>query len=167
MTRAFAAASIFLWIVLSFSQEVSAKDDVRSVAFFGFRLINTTLTPSTEDELQRLKLLDKIIDEKLVASGRYTTIPIPEDMRSEIAKGPDFGSCSCEADYAKRLDADLVGWGTVQKVSNLILNINVYIADVKSNNYVFVKSVDIRSNDDTSWTKGLRWMLRYYLDDVK
>ncbi|MCP4410012.1 MAG: DUF2380 domain-containing protein [Gammaproteobacteria bacterium] len=59
------------------------------------------------------------------------------------------------------------GWGTVQKVSNLILNINVYIADVETNQFIFIKSVDIRGNTDKSWTRGLNWLLRYYLKDVK
>jgi hypothetical protein len=41
--------------------------------------------------------------------------------------------------------ADLAAWGTVQKVSNLILNINVYMEDAHAKEMVFVKSVDIRA----------------------
>jgi len=51
--------------------------------------------------------------------------------------------------------ADWPAWGTVQKVSNLILNINVYMEDVATGNLEFVKSVDIRGNTDESWRHGL------------
>ena len=53
-------------------------------------------------------------------------------------------SCS----YSKRVGADFVAWIRVQKVSNLILNMNVYIADVKAGRTVLTKSVDLRGNTD-------------------
>jgi len=27
----------------------------------------------------------------------------------------------------------------------------------------YIKSVDIRGNNDRSWTKGLEWLLKYYM----
>jgi hypothetical protein len=54
-------------------------------------------------------------------------------------------------------------WGTVQKVSNLILNINVYMEDAHAKKMEFAKSVDIRGNTDESWQRGLDYMLRHYL----
>ena len=52
---------------------------------------------------------------------------------------------------ARRLDADLALVGWVQKVSNLILNVNVVIRDVSTREQVFASSVDIRGNTDESW----------------
>ena len=51
----------------------------------------------------------------------------------------------------------------MQKVSNLILNINLYMKDVKSGELTYVRSVDIRGNTDESWRHGLDYMLRHYL----
>jgi len=48
----------------------------------------------------------------------------------------------------------------VQKVSNLILNMNVYIADVKSGRTVLTKSVDLRGNTDESWSRSLRYLVK-------
>ena len=56
-------------------------------------------------------------------------------------------------------------WGTVQKVSNLILNINLYMEDERVGKLRFVKSVDIRGNTDELWRRGLDYMLRNYLFD--
>ena len=64
------------------------------------------------------------------------------------------------------MGADLAAWGTVQKVSNLILNINVYMEDVHAKEMVFVKTVDIRGNTDESWQRGLDYLLRHYLFNV-
>ena len=54
----------------------------------------------------------------------------------------------------------LHGWG--QKVSNLILNINVYMEDAESGKMKFARSVDI-GNTDESWRRGLDYLLRNYL----
>jgi hypothetical protein len=51
----------------------------------------------------------------------------------------------------------------VQKVSDLILNINVYMADVAAGKLAFVHSVDIRGNTDESWTRGVTYLVKNYL----
>ena len=61
------------------------------------------------------------------------------------------------------LGANWAAWGTVQKVSNLILNINVYMEDAESGKMKFARSVDIRGNTDESWRRGLDYLLRNYL----
>lgn len=137
------------------------------MAFFGFRLINTTIEPPSKAEFDRLDLLNGIMQEWLKKSGKYSVIQVPEAVIEDLKKGQDLGQCACETDYGKRVGADIMGWGTVEKISNLILNINVYVYDVKREIYPFVKSVDIRSNDDKSWTRGLKWLLRYYGDQIE
>jgi len=143
----------------------AADNDGRSrVAFFGFRLINTSLEPTTAAEDRRVHQLDELLRERLDASGRFKIVAIPPDIQKEAAAGPAIGNCNgCERDLATRIDAQWVAWGTVQKVSNLILNINLYMADVQTGRPTFVKSVDIRGNTDESWRHGLDYMLRHYL----
>jgi hypothetical protein len=134
------------------------------VAFFGFQLINTSLEPTTPIEDGRVKMLDNLFQEKLDHSGRFKIVPIPPDTQQRIAAGPEITGCNgCERDYAKSIGANWAAWGTVQKVSNLILNINVYMEDATSGKLEFVKSVDIRGNTDESWRHGLDYMLRHYL----
>ncbi|HEX7968354.1 MAG TPA: DUF3280 domain-containing protein [Stellaceae bacterium] len=143
---------------------VAADTEVPRVAFFGFALINTSLEPTTPDEERRLRMLDDLLREKLEASGRFKVVPIPPGLQKEIAQGPEIRNCNgCERDYAKRAGADWAAWGTVQKVSNLILNINLYMEDARSAQMQFAKSVDIRGNTDESWRHGLDYMLRHNL----
>jgi len=134
------------------------------VAFLGFSIINTSLEPTKPEEEARLRMLDDLLRERLVASGRFTIVEIPPELQQEIARGADIRDCNgCERDYAKRAVADWAAWGTVQKVSNLILNINLYMEDARTGKLEFVKSVDIRGNTDESWRHGLDYMLRNYL----
>ena len=134
------------------------------VALFGFQLINTSLEPTTENELHRIDMLDELFRQRLGNSGRFKIVPIPPDLQQRIAAGPEISGCNgCERDYAKSIGASWAVWGTVQKVSNLILNINVYMEDAASGKLEFVKSVDIRGNTDESWRHGLDYMLRHYL----
>src|SRR5258705_3354619 len=140
------------------SSGCAAADDTGGVrvAFFGFHLINTSLEPITSAEDRRIHELDDLFREKLSISGRFKLVAIPPDMQKEIAAGPEISSCNgCERDLAKRLGADRAAWGTVQKVSNLILNINVYMTDVSTGKSAFARSVDIRGNTDESWRRGL------------
>jgi Protein of unknown function (DUF2380) len=66
---------------------------------------------------------------KLTSSGRFQLIPVPPDLDDAIAAAPIANCNGCERDFALKAGADLAAWGTVQKVSNLILNINVYLED--------------------------------------
>jgi Protein of unknown function (DUF2380) len=68
-----------------------------------------------------------------------------------------------ERDLAEKTGAEWAAWGTVQKVSNLILNINLYMEDAQTGRIEFAHSVDIRGNTDESWLRGLNYMIRHYV----
>src|SRR6478609_4065105 len=109
---------------------VPATAALQRVAFFGFQLINTSVESTTPDEVRRIRMLDEAFTRALSSSGRFEVLAIPDDLRDRIAAGPGIANCNgCQRDYARKLDADLAAWGTVQKVSNLILNINLYVED--------------------------------------
>jgi uncharacterized protein YeeX (DUF496 family) len=61
---------------------------------------------------------------------------------------------------AKRLGAELAITGTVQKVSNLILNMNIYVRDVSSGATVTAMSADMRGNTEESWSRALDYLIR-------
>ena len=48
----------------------------------------------------------------------------------------------------------------MQKVSNLILNMNVYIEDVATKKMLLVSSVDLRGNTDESWSRSLVYLVK-------
>jgi len=68
----------------------------------------------------------------------------------------DMNACNgCERQVGRELGVERVGVCWVQKISNLILNINLRIEDVGTGRTLFQRSVDIRGNTDQSWRRGV------------
>jgi len=137
--------------------------DPASLAFLGvhFQNDNEGLEPTTDAERARLKRTGEEFTQALTESGRYRIVPTTDAMRAKIAAGQAVGECGgCEIDLGRQLGADIVAWIRVQKVSNLILNMNVYMADVKSGRMQLTKSVDLRGNTDDSWSRRLRYLVK-------
>jgi hypothetical protein len=135
------------------------------VAFLGLHLQNDNeaLEPTTDAERNRIAAIKRQFTSALTASGNYEVVALTPDIQSKLAHGQAVGHCGgCETDYGKALKADRVAWITVQKVSNLILNMNVYVVDPKTETYTFIKSVDIRGNTDESWSRSLKYLLNNY-----
>jgi hypothetical protein len=138
------------------------------VAFFGFDLINTSLEPPRDAERQRIAMVGEDLRRMLMDSGRYQFVPLSDELKQKIAHSAEITGCNgCQIDWARQAGADLAAWGTVQKVSNLILNLNVYIDDAKDGHQYFGRSVDIRGNTDESWQRGIRYLVRHYLLEEK
>src|ERR1700730_18865725 len=73
-----AAIGLLLWA--SYPNGAPAPEHaVPKLAFFGFQLINTSLEPTTNGELHRLDMLDKLFRERLDNSGRFKIVPVPPD----------------------------------------------------------------------------------------
>ncbi len=163
-----AALFIFGPLAIGARQAAAAAptEPAKTVALLNVKFLNDheDLEPTTGAERARLALIATLFKAKLEASGRYTFVSIPADKAGKIAAGPEIGACGgCEFGYGKELGADTVAWIVVQKVSDLILNINVYMANVAAGKLAFVHSVDIRGNTDESWTRGLTYLVKNYL----
>jgi Protein of unknown function (DUF2380) len=90
------------------------------------RVMNIMGCRPTNAERARLASIEELFKSKLEASGRYKFVQISADTKAKIAGDPEIGHCGgCEIGYGEQLGGDLVAWVVVQKVSNLILNINV------------------------------------------
>lgn len=126
------------------------------IAVFDFTLINTSPAESSAEELARLHRLSDQLRRSL--GDRFTVVDAaPSQARLD---GQSIRACNgCEVDISRQLGTQQLAYGWVQKVSNLILNINVVIEDVDTGKDLRAQSVDIRGNTDESWTRGLRYLL--------
>jgi hypothetical protein len=145
---------------------VPASAERLRIAVFDFTLVNTSLAAVTQQEMARLRKMDDDLKALLAASGQYEPVDI-SPLRERIASGPDIRDCNgCERELAVSLGASLAAYGWVQKVSNLILNINLVIEDAATGRRLKAGSVDIRGNTDESWSRGLRYMLSEHVLDA-
>ncbi len=142
-----------------------ARAEPLKVAVFDFELIDTSLQGELEgrsaEETNRLALIGRQLRDGIAAKDAYSVVALTAAARERVAGAGYLYSCNgCEAGIARDLGADLALTGTVQKVSNLILNINLYFRDAMTGKRVKVVSVDIRGNTDQSWTRGVSYILR-------
>jgi hypothetical protein len=144
----------------------AVAQDSSSVALLGihFQNDNEVYEPTSTAERERLVQLGVVFKKELEDSGRFDVKQLPDALASQISAGQTLGECGgCELDYGAKLGVDQVAWINVQKVSNLILNLNVYMADVQDGKMTFVRSVDIRGNTDESWRRSLIYLVKNYL----
>jgi hypothetical protein len=167
-TLILSAVSVLLTVCNGPATAETASTKPLRVAFFGFQLINTSLEPVHDAEKQRLAMAGELLRRMLTDSGQYQIVPLSDDLKQKITQSAEIADCNgCQIDWARQAGADLAVWGTVQKVSNLILNLNVYVDDTKDGRRYFAHSVDIRGNTDESWQRGIRYLVRHYLFDEK
>lgn len=142
---------------------LSAQARGLRVAIFDFELIDTSLEGATNgpraDETARLVRLGDQLRTLVTSTGKLEVIKIAP-VRAEANKASLQACGGCDADFAQRLGAELSITGSVQKVSNLILNINLYVRVVATRAPLVAMSVDIRGNTDESWSRGLEYLVR-------
>jgi hypothetical protein len=161
MQRAAAALAPLLISLLS-PIAVVAEGPPR-IAVFDFELINTSPAASTPEELDRTRRLGAQLRAALQESGKYQVVDIAP-VRAEVEQSGSILKCNgCELALARKLGVSEVAVGWVQKVSNLILNINLVIEDTDTGKAVKRGSVDIRGNTDETWSRGLKFLLEEHV----
>lgn len=158
--------------VLAWSASANAAAPIK-IAIFDLELIDSSIQGEiegqNEGDLARLAMIEADLKRQLEESGLYQVIDTKAAADAVEAAGYLHGCNGCEARIARELGAEqaLIGW--VQKVSNLILNLNVGIRDAASGNKMFAASVDIRGNTDESWRHGIRYLVkrRLFKDNSK
>jgi len=142
---------------------VHAPAHAQTVAVFDFELIDTSVEGEIRgvrsDEQARLGQLSLQLRERLKDSGRFSLVDIAP-VAAEARASNLQGCGACDTRLAGRVGAELSITGTVQKVSNLILNVNIYVRDASSAATVAAMSADMRGNTDESWSRALDWLIR-------
>lgn len=134
-----------------------------TLAVFDFEMIDSSLEGQMRgkraDEQERLMRTSDQVRKELDESGKFRIVDVaPVNAAAHQANLQACGGCDVK--LARELGADLEITGMVQKVSNLILNINVYLRDVHTGKLVAAASVDMRGNTDESWSRATRYLIR-------
>jgi hypothetical protein len=143
----------------------AAPGELRSLAVLDFELVddqNNPLTKAAQEVRLRnatAQLARELADQRLY---RVVDTAPAKDLMLRLGAQQEFlYRCDdCSAQVGRALGVDLVMATWVQKVSELILNLNVQVFDVKAQKIVFSKSVDMRGNEDVSWTRAVHFLVR-------
>lgn len=138
---------------------------LRSLAVVPPDFLDEQRNPATaEAQTRRLLEVHAGLQRELAARGLYRVVDFApaqallDKLRSQqeyMHRCPD-----CAVQLGRQLGTELVMVTWVQKVSELILNVNVEIYDVASERSLLSKSVDMRGNDDVSWQRSVRYLVR-------
>jgi hypothetical protein len=155
--------ALFVFTALTLAIATPVRADPPKLAVFDFELVDTSLQGEVNgpraDEHDRLMRVGDQLRKELAKSGRFRLLDI--STVNAAAHGSNLQACGgCDVKYAQQLGADLAMTGVVQKVSNLILNINIYLRDVHTGALVTSMSVDLRGNTDESWSRATSYLLR-------
>lgn len=147
------------------SAGLRAQPALEPAAVLGFELLDDQPDPARGPDMRRrLDAITAQLERGLVEQNLYRvvdTAPARELIEAARAGSAHVFDCNgCLAPIAQRLGTRLVIVGWVQRVSELILNINVAVKDGRSGAEVLTKSVDLRGNNDESFMRGMRFMLR-------
>lgn len=155
--------TLAILVALALLTSAPTRADPPKIAVFDFELVDTSLQGEVDgprsDEQGRLMRAGDQLRKALAESGRFVVLDIAPV--NAAAHGSNLQACGgCDVQYAQELGADLAITGVVQKVSNLILNMNIYLRDVHTGRLIIPISADLRGNTDESWSRAMSYLLR-------
>jgi len=155
--------ALLILVALMSNWTATHAADPPKLAVFDFEMIDTSLEGEKRgkrpDEQERLAHVGDQLRKELGESSKFRIVDIAPV--NAAAHQSNLQACGgCDAKLAQQLGADLYITGVVQKVSNLILNVNFYLHDAQSGRLVTAASADMRGNTDESWQRAVRYLLR-------
>ncbi len=139
-----------------------------TVAVADFDLLDTSLEgsmmpSSSQEDLKRLQRTQEQLARAIDASKYFKVIGTDSAARisAQLRKNQvNLHDCNgCEMRIGKVVDSDYVLVGWVQKVSNLILNMNLVLRKVPNGEDIVGASVDLRGNTDEAWSRAAAYIL--------
>jgi hypothetical protein len=114
-------------------------------------------------ETARLERMTDLARERLASSGLFEIID-GRASRHEMAKEHWLRKCNgCEADAARDLGAEMSFIGFYRKISVMEQNLEFRIRDARSGELLNVSQTDLRGETDESWSRALKFLIRYAL----
>lgn len=152
----------FVVFALLLTVAAPARADPPKVAVFDFELFDTSLqgeVSGQKAEQERLIRAGDQLRKALAESGKFVILDIAPV--NAAAHSRNLQACGgCDVQYAQQLGADLAITGLVQKVSSLILNMNIHLRNVHTGRLVTSMSADLRGNTDESWSRAVSFLVR-------
>ena len=135
----------------------------RTAAYFGVTLVDGShegeLNGPRADETARIELVEAQLADALAAEGLELVDLAP--VSEELARTGNPADCNdCAIRMAQRLGAEYAVVAEVHKVSNLILSMTIELSDAGTGDIARAMTVDIRGNNEESWTRGMRYILK-------
>ncbi|MGH9176475.1 MAG: DUF3280 domain-containing protein [Vicinamibacterales bacterium] len=142
-----------------------AQEAPRRVAVFDVELWDTSGEGERPEQAARLAMLGDVLRTRLAESSGYVLVDLAR-VRPEIAASLRlFRRGGCQLELARKAGARYALNVFVRKMSTLIQEIALILADVERDEVVAFYSVSIRNNSDDAWRRGLLFLLEHRLPE--
>jgi len=147
--------------------QASGAEAAFKTAIFPFEMVieqqmtDAGLPPvPSKAEQERLQRLTDELKRLLAETGEYVPLDLAA-VSSDIREKAPFNDCKgCEADVARTAGADLSVLGVVQKASEMLLNVSIFIRNANDGSLRTSMAVSIRQNSDEGWLRAVRSLVR-------
>jgi hypothetical protein len=150
----------------------AAEPGPRTLLVLPFEMVDTSLQGEMNHgplaaDVARLQRTEQVVRRALAARDEFDLVerePIAAQIEYAQQSYRYLYACNgCEIDLGQAAGAELVLTGWVQKVSNLIININATLYDVERGEAIGGASVDMRGNTDSTWRAAALYLVNHSL----
>ncbi|GLI95681.1 hypothetical protein LMG27198_46730 [Methylocystis echinoides] len=114
-------------------------------------------------ETARLQRMTTLVRDLLSRSDLFEVVGVNTSANPMVAEHWLRKCNGCDADAARDLGADMSFVGFFRKISVMEQYLELRIRDARTGQLVHVSQTDLRGETDESWSRALRFLIRYEL----
>ena len=155
-------------IAIAIGAPARAQSSARlKLAVFDIELDDFTaggpIAGESPEETARLQRMTALAGDLLAQSGLFEIVDGNASADQRV-KDHWLRKCNgCDADIARALGADLSFVCFFRKISVMEQNLEMRIRDARTGGLVHASQTDLRGETDQSWSRALRFLMRYQL----
>ncbi|HPG89375.1 MAG TPA: DUF3280 domain-containing protein [Hyphomicrobium sp.] len=113
-----------------------------------------------DTDIARMRLVAEELKNLMVSTKTYDVVDLAP-YADDIEKASPFSKCDgCEVEIAKKAGADLALTGFVDKLSDALISLQLFVRDTATGEMKKTMSAEIRGNTDELWLHGIRYLWR-------
>ena len=130
-------------------------------AVFEIELQDTSGEQSTPAQAERIRATTEALRRKLAETGKYEIVDLSANSERISKLGFQRSCVTCFVDIARERGAEVAVFGTVNKVSTLILSMEIKVLSVETGKEMVRGTADIRGDNDRAWLRGMEWLVQH------
>jgi hypothetical protein len=130
-------------------------------AVFEFELQDTSGEQNTPSHAERIRTTTEALRRKLAETGKYEIVDLSADSERIGKLGFQRSCVTCFVDIARERGAEVAVFGTVNKISTLILSMEIKVLSVETGKEIVRGVADIRGDNDRAWLRGMEWLVQH------
>ncbi len=162
--RKFLAVFLTLFFVVAVYPLALLANEPKATAIFPVELWDTSGEGGKPGQTERLKLTTEKLAELLEHTGRYRSLDLSAFAARVAATEPRYTCNGCWLGVARDAGADLAVLAVVHKVSTLVSSVDLYVADVKTGEYIAHADAQFRGDDDRAYLRAFEFLINERLD---